>query len=636
MNCKPVILFLFLILAALTLQAQPPYQSTNPSPPRFEVDQVRGCAPLTVTITQFLNGYQCNGTSPCDMDYEGNNTFESLKFSHTYTTPGKYTMRVLFQASGFAEIPIEVYPNIQPEFDIYTCGGNQVQVKVTDTNYNQYVINYNDGSPDVIVPSGSLAKDSHTFGSSGPKNITVRGRFLNADDNCNAMTKPVDAVSSLAPPAITKLTVTASDQIQLDFDNKPNVIYKLMIATNGGNFQALQNVYNTTSVTVPNVRTDDNYYCFRLDAFDPCFNTTAASNTICSANFDLVTQNNVNKLLWATSSAGIASFAITKNGVMAIGIANAAAVSYDDTNVVCGTEYCYELTTSYINGSTSTSLLKCGKAFSTNIPSVVTDISSVVSDNTVKLQWTQDPLFTVKEYTMVKSTNGNFSTIGTTATPTFTDEAYAADAASCYRITYKDACDNASPASVDVCPIVLSGALQSDNSINLNWTDYAGYVNGVANYRVEKFDDQGNLLQTFDMGTAITLLDNSQDLVNQVYVYRVTGIANDGGLISSVSNTITMIKEPNLFYPTAFTPGNDGLNDVFKIFGQYTAKFEFKIFNRWGELLFITSDFSQGWDGTYKGNLMPEGTYVFRAKITDFIDRTSERSGTIVLFRRNK
>lgn len=634
MNCKHAILFLFLILAALTLQAQPPYQSTKPSPPRFEVDQVRGCAPLTVTITQFLNGYQCNGTSPCDISFEGVN--EGLTLSHTYTQPGKYTLTVLFQVVGFAEIPIEVYPNIQPEFDIYSCGANQVQVKVTDTNYNQYVINYNDGSPDVIVPSGNLAKDSHTFGSSGTKNITVRGRFLNADDNCNAMTKAVDAVSSLTPPTITKVAVTANDQIQLDFDNKPNVIYKLMIATNGGNFQSLQNVYNATTVTIPNLRTDDNYYCFRLDAYDPCFNTTASSNTICSANFDLATQNNLNKLTWATSPGGIANFSITKNALGAIGIANPAAVFYDDADVVCGTEYCYQLTSTYGNGSTSVSLQKCGKALSTNIPSVVQNISSIVSDNTVSLQWTQDPLFLAAEYKIVKSANGNFTTIGTSATPTFTDEAYAADAASCYHITYKDACENLSPASVDVCPIVLSGSLQSDNSINLTWTAYAGYLNGVANYRVEKFDDQGNLLQTFDMGTATTLADNSQDLVHQVYVYRITATANDGGLVASVSNTITMIKEPNLFYPTAFTPGHDGLNDVFKIFGQYTAKFEFKIFNRWGELLFITSDFSQGWDGTYKGNLMPEGTYVFRAKITDFIDRTSERSGTIVLFRRNK
>ena len=176
--------------------------------------------------------------------------------------------------------------------------------------------------------------------------------------------------------------------------------------------------------------------------------------------------------------------------------------------------------------------------------------------------------------------------------------------------------------------------MQSDNSINLSWTSYGGWKNGVANYHVEKFDDQGQLLQTFDTGTATTLLDDAEDFTHQVYVYRVTATAVDTGIPVSVSNVITLIKEPNLFYPSAFTPNGDGLNDVFKVVGQYTSRFEFKIFNRWGEQLFFTDNATQGWDGSYRGNIMPEGTYVFKAKITDLINRTSERSGTIVLFRK--
>jgi gliding motility-associated-like protein len=51
--------------------------------------------------------------------------------------------------------------------------------------------------------------------------------------------------------------------------------------------------------------------------------------------------------------------------------------------------------------------------------------------------------------------------------------------------------------------------------------------------------------------------------------------------------------------------------------------------------MFYTTDLSSdGWDGTYKGNPMPEGTYVFTAKITDFAGRTFDRSGTIVLLRK--
>jgi gliding motility-associated-like protein len=132
------------------------------------------------------------------------------------------------------------------------------------------------------------------------------------------------------------------------------------------------------------------------------------------------------------------------------------------------------------------------------------------------------------------------------------------------------------------------------------------------------------------------LVDDIEDFDNQIYLYRITAIANDASVSSSISNSITIIKEANLSFPTAFTPNGDNMNDVFKVFGQFTAAVEFKIFNRWGELLFITTDLGKGWDGTYKGSAMPEGTYVFRAFLTDFAGRTSERSGTVVLLRKSK
>ena len=300
MNFKTVIIFLFFIVFAYAAQAQP-YPSDLG---RFEVDQKKGCAPLTVNVT-IRPPFVCNGANPCDMDFENNNQFQSLTFTHTYTQPGTYILRILFQTSGFDQITIVVAPNVQPAFEVYSCGGNGAQVKVTDTNYNQYVINYNDGSPDVVVPSGSLAKDNHTFASSGNKTITVRGRNLSADDNCDPLSLALNAVATLPTPVITQLTVLDNTSIQLDFNNQSNILYKLEIATNSTNFQQLRDVYNTATATVGSLRPDDNFYCFRLGAFDPCNNITVYSNVICSSNFDVSPQNNLNRLTWATSATGI-------------------------------------------------------------------------------------------------------------------------------------------------------------------------------------------------------------------------------------------------------------------------------------------------------------------------------------------
>jgi len=50
--------------------------------------------------------------------------------------------------------------------------------------------------------------------------------------------------------------------------------------------------------------------------------------------------------------------------------------------------------------------------------------------------------------------------------------------------------------------------------------------------------------------------------------------------------------------------------------------------------MFLSDDFNQGWNGTYKGSLMPEGTYVFRARLTDKLGRVFNRSGTVLLLKK--
>ena len=143
------------------------------------------------------------------------------------------------------------------------------------------------------------------------------------------------------------------------------------------------------------------------------------------------------------------------------------------------------------------------------------------------------------------------------------------------------------------------------------------------------------MLQTFQAGSATSYVDESDDLNHQTFVYVIRAVAQGAGIGQSVSNRISVLKDPNLFHPTAFTPNGDNLNDNFTVFGQYVVGFEMKIFNRWGELLFTTQNLQAGWDGTYRGKEMPEGTYTFIAHITDRAGRTFKRSGSVLLLRRD-
>ena len=85
-------------------------------------------------------------------------------------------------------------------------------------------------------------------------------------------------------------------------------------------------------------------------------------------------------------------------------------------------------------------------------------------------------------------------------------------------------------------------------------------------------------------------------------------------------------------FPTAFTPNGDGLNDIFRPIGTGIEKFSMQIFNRWGIVIFETSSPETGWDGTYKGSLCPEETYVFKASY-QINGEANQVTGTITLQR---
>ncbi len=604
---------------------------------RFQVDERKGCAPLTVTIldTNLATTNECTPGQPCDMNW-GDGTTQQNSFVHTYTQPGTYTLSILYQSIGADQIQIVVTDNTPPTFEIVSCSGNEVQVRVTDTNYDGYIINFNDGSPETLVPKGASAIANHTYATSGNKTISVRGKDVSADDNCGSNTLPFTALAALPAPFIDELRVVSADRIDLNFTSAPNIQYRLEIATNSNAaFQLAQTVVNTSSVSVPNLRPDDNYYCFRLGAFDPCNNTTNYSNIICSANFDATAQNNQNQLNWITNTTGITNFTVERDGSL---LTTIGSTSHTDNLVVCKTDYCYQLISNYANGSQSISLEKCVTAFSSDVPSPITNATAIVAQDGVDITWQQDPAFQTNNYRILRKSEGeNFGLIGQTANTQFIDNEYTTENGFCYQINYTDVCDNTAPAGVEICPIRLSGNLTAENFSSLTWSAYSGWAAGVDEYRIEKYDGQGALIQSLTVnGTETNFVDTDIDPFNQVNRYIIKAVANEAGLGEAVSNEIILIKEPKLFYPTAFTPDGQGpvANETFVVFGQYIASFEMRIFNRWGELLFVTTDRDNGWDGTFRGKEQPEGTYVFTADLIDLAGRSFNRTGSVVLLRK--
>ena len=88
----------------------------------------------------------------------------------------------------------------------------------------------------------------------------------------------------------------------------------------------------------------------------------------------------------------------------------------------------------------------------------------------------------------------------------------------------------------------------------------------------------------------------------------------------------------DIIIPNSFTPNGDGRNDVFEINGSVTFDFELRIFNRWGEVVFLSDNKNQGWDGSLKGNPVQEGFYNYLVNYS--IGKEEKiKKGSIYLYR---
>jgi gliding motility-associated-like protein len=132
---------------------------------------------------------------------------------------------------------------------------------------------------------------------------------------------------------------------------------------------------------------------------------------------------------------------------------------------------------------------------------------------------------------------------------------------------------------------------------------------------------------------AQTALSQSFIIKDSSQTFTVIGRSVDGCL-DTTSLTVALEPSDKDFYiPNAFTPNNDGKNDVFKAYGSSIKSVELRVFNQWGELVYETKDKDKGWDGTFKGKQQPVGVYPFGVKVT-FIDNTViTKRGTVNLIR---
>jgi gliding motility-associated-like protein len=135
----------------------------------------------------------------------------------------------------------------------------------------------------------------------------------------------------------------------------------------------------------------------------------------------------------------------------------------------------------------------------------------------------------------------------------------------------------------------------------------------------------------------ITYSENVKRNQSRVIKYRIRSSTRLGApsiTYGDVYSNMVSIEQPAVVaFPDAFTPNGDGLNDVFRPVAPYTKEILMEVYNRWGEILYRTTELNTGWDGNYAGRPAQSGPYIYYIRLVDDAGAITEKKGTVTLLR---
>lgn len=123
-------------------------------------------------------------------------------------------------------------------------------------------------------------------------------------------------------------------------------------------------------------------------------------------------------------------------------------------------------------------------------------------------------------------------------------------------------------------------------------------------------------------------------MAGKTITYTIRATTVDGCFGEDDIKVMVFTTAPDIFVPTAFSPNGDGLNDILRPVGVGIAQIHyFRIYNRWGQLVFSGTDAEKGWDGTVNGRIQTTGSFVYVAQGVDYTGKTILKKGIVTIVR---
>ncbi|MBI1222057.1 MAG: T9SS type B sorting domain-containing protein [Bacteroidetes bacterium] len=139
---------------------------------------------------------------------------------------------------------------------------------------------------------------------------------------------------------------------------------------------------------------------------------------------------------------------------------------------------------------------------------------------------------------------------------------------------------------------------------------------------------------SFNDGTSVDQGDDVNRRYTQSGNYKVRLIVIDpNGCADTAFAAFSIKADPQVFIPDAFSPNGDGLNDVFEPVTSDVNFVKLQIFNRWGEKVYSGENYYAKWDGSFGGQIVPEGVYVYTVEAIGVDGKLYTYNGTLTVIK---
>jgi gliding motility-associated-like protein len=340
-------------------------------------------------------------------------------------------------------------------------------------------------------------------------------------------------------------------------------------------------------------------------------------------------------------------FSVNGGSFTEAGETSSSVTTFTLNDFITNVQYCFEIKAVLEGGSFSYSNKTCLTTKMQRPPDWINaDFATVNESGDIALSFTFDPLSKIMKFRLerrresetgftqivqIESDNGRISFIDLNADP------YQKNF---YRVSAINNCGIPVITS-NLAGNIVAGIRRTDEFIYLSWNPYPFWLGGISYYKV--FINTGNgfleqsLVSSTDTLSAISYSDIMYDVTGAEICFYISATeATNLHDITGTSRSATICTEitGRITVPTAFTPDNNLVNDLFIPVLSFTPlEYHLVIADRQNNTVFESTDYQAKWDGTRNGNPQPQGIYLWFLKVKTPSKKVISKSGTVTLIK---